>query len=164
MLRRQRCCLIYEEYKTLNRHWGEWHHQNCRITVFPSKNTNLYNHSEMRLCGCWGIQLRISNTPLEQKKRKERKKKPKLDALKRLRGITLSQGCTAQCQERHSYLWVLPQEKVRACEWAPVFPSCTGCCERDPTFFSSIQNTEMCCETGWKEVVRRTTNRALCGH
>lgn len=40
-------------------------------------------------------------------------------------------------------LWFLPWEKIRACKWAPSFPSCVGHCQRDPFHSYPTQNTKV---------------------
>lgn len=54
---------------------------------------------------------------------------------------------TAQLSAKYTCWRFLPWWKVRACEWAPDFPSSAFC------QFFSIQNTKVCCVTGdWEEL------------
>ena len=107
---------------------GEWHHHNCRITIFhgfilkeyqfikPLRNDILWklrNTAYNSQC-ITGITTKIQNWIT----------------------LSFSQDCTTQWQEWHSSLWFLARGKVRACEWAPGYPIFTGFSQSAPDFVS----------------------------
>lgn len=107
-------------------------------------------HGQGCLWGSLGVPQRSSSTPLERKK-----KNPKLDALKRIRGTPLlyqhycisphPQGVTESAKRDLLGLWFLFQGKVIVSEH-PAFPDLWA---NRPTFFSPLQNTEVCFMTRW---------------
>lgn len=54
-----------------------------------------------------------------------------------------------KCQEKPAQPLTDPSGEVGGCEWVLSSPRCAECCQRGPFPSRSVQNTEVCCITGW---------------
>ena len=102
---------------------------------------------------------------------KQRKRSLKLDPLKRVKEefqftpVMLPQGGTTPCLEIH---W----PSVSGSVWTPSFPSCVGCCQRDPFLPCFTENTEAICMTEGQRLgtplsslfIRKTHIKAIIRH